>query len=80
MGAYVSSVVTMDKDEEGGTRLRDYQNMTCERGHESPGPTPWNAECRTSARKGGRRSGGGRGQRLITRRGGRWLLSLSGFQ
>lgn len=54
MGAYGSSVMTMDRETDGesGTRLRDSQNVSCEKGQESSGPHSGNAGYRTPARKG----------------------------
>lgn len=54
VGAYGSSAVTVDSkiDGEGGTRLRDSQDMSCEKGQESSGPHSGHEGCRTPARKG----------------------------
>lgn len=51
LGAYDSSVVTVDRDGEGGTRLRESRTTSCESGQESGGPAPRKAGCRTPARK-----------------------------
>lgn len=53
-GAHGSSAETVDSkaDGEAGTRLRDSQDMSCEKGQEASGPHSGHEGCRTPARKG----------------------------